>query len=283
VGLIDSLPPMSSADDRIQQMLDASSQADISYQTDIPRITVAPDTWIRRRKHTTWPAVYALGFSALMLWFSIGGFLGEFAHKHQNGGIVTGPIAIAAAIFAAREFRSGVRIGSGMVTIRGPVRTYVIAASEVASFEPESRGKTPPQPWAHRVDGRAIPIGSLSIGRAKSHATAASVAALQPLCDKLNDLLKAAQATPVSTALGQVDGVKLSRNVDQRDLTAWTIGAVIYTVAVWVAAVIVVAAHPKPLVIVPAVLFAGSGTAWSLLLIRSVKRSMKKDQRKTST
>jgi hypothetical protein len=260
-----------------------TDQFDISYQTNVPTITVAPDTWIRRRAHTTWIAAFALVFSAFMLWFSIGGFLGEFAHKSQNGGIVVGPIAIAAAIFAVREFRSGLRIGSGMVTIRGPVRTYVLAASDVASFEPECRGKTPPQPWAHRVDGRAIPIGSLSIGRARSDDTAANVTALRPLCDKLNELLKSAQATTVSTAFGRADGPKPSKNVDQRDLTAWTIGAVIYTVAVWVAAVIMVAAHPKLLVIVPAVLFVGSGTAWSLVLIRSVKRSMKKEQRKMST
>jgi hypothetical protein len=268
---------MSSADDRIQQMLDISSEADT------PTITVAPDTWIRNRRRTTRSAAFALVFSALMLWISIGGFAGEFAHKSQNGGIVVIPIAIAAAIFGVRQFRSGLRIGSGVVTIRGPVRTYVLAASDVSSFEPESRGKTPPQPWAHRADGRAIPVGSLSVGRAKSDQTAANVAALQPLCDKLNDLLKAAQAIPVSTDFGQVDGVKLSRNVDQRDLTAWTIGAVIYTVAVLVAAIIIVAAHPKPLVIIPAVLFVGSGTAWSLLLITSVKRSMKKDHRKTTT
>lgn len=153
-----------------------------------------------------------------------------------------------------------------------PVRTYVLAAREVASFEPESRGETPPQPWAHRVDGRAIPVGSLAVGRAKSAGTAATVAAPQPLCDKLNELLKAAQETLVSTAFDQVDGVKLSRNVDQRDLTAWTIGGLIYTVAVWVAAVIMISAHPKPLVIIAGVMFVGFGTTWRLVLIRSVRR-----------
>jgi hypothetical protein len=218
-----------------------------------------------------------------MLFLSVAGFLGWFVHKRQNGGLFDGPLAIGVAFFAVRVLMSGVRIGSDVVTIRGAFRTYVLSVDEVTRFEPAPRrGNHPPQPVAHRTDGRAIAVSSLSVGRSPTN-YAANVAALTPLCEQLNDVLRAAQAAPVSTMFGEGGGPKLSKDVDRRDLAALIIGGGMYGVIAWAVAVIAVAEHPSALMIVLAALFAGFSTASSWVLIRSRKRSMQRTQQDTST
>jgi hypothetical protein len=105
------------------------------------------------------------------------------------------PLAAVGFHVARRMAESGVWIGTDSVVVRGPVRTRVIATRDAIRFAAGASGagaNSTPMPVLIRSNGGPVGVWALGkegfIWQYEPH-----VHRLEPVCDDLNDTLRAAQ------------------------------------------------------------------------------------------
>ncbi len=82
--------------------------------------------------------------------------------------IIAGALAICLGFASLRCQLAGVRPEQRVVTIRGPLRTWHVAWSQLDSFSFEALGAFPAVGVANLRDGTKLPISGLSTGRVDS-------------------------------------------------------------------------------------------------------------------
>jgi hypothetical protein len=172
-------------------------------------VEVARSVWIRNRRRTrVWSAIAVL-WSVL---FACTLFIPS-AHWHKTLGEYLGlgviyfGIAALGMAFAGRVAKAGVWIGPDGIVVRGPFRTRSVSLADAEAFVPGLQGGAgngTPCPMLKRRDGR--PVGIWALGRRNLVFRYRRLfQEIQPLCDELNELVRALQsgsssAEPMSSA-----------------------------------------------------------------------------------
>jgi hypothetical protein len=168
-------------------------------------MSVAPSTWIRKRRRTLAFATCAFLNSAFWIWMLV--FMaGKPRYASHSGELVSIvlfflAVALASAVAGRRLARSGLWIGSTGIVVRGPLRTWRLAVGDVEQIEPGVQrpgdvGNGTPCPTLKLANGRAIGIWALG-GEGLIFDYRRLLEDMQPLCDDLNRLLERARVPPL--------------------------------------------------------------------------------------
>jgi len=166
------------------------------------RQMVGPDTvevgrsaWIRNPRRTrVWAALAVLWSLAFACLLFIQGSM-SLGEGLALGAFYFG-IAALGIVFARRVASAGVWIGPDGIIVRGPFRTQSVSVAEAQGFVPGLQGGAgngTPCPTLERRNGR--PVGVWALGRRNwVFHYQRLFGEIQPLCDELNDLLRAVQS-----------------------------------------------------------------------------------------
>jgi hypothetical protein len=162
-------------------------------------VVVTPETWMRKAKRTRGAAL--LGVTNAAVWVAMFFIPGNpYWHKTTGDYLALGVfffgVASLSLLYARRLARAGLRMAPDRVTIRGPLRTRSISLADAQRFVPGIQpgfGNGTPCPMLQRHDGRPVGIWALGregvVFRYRQHQEE-----LQPLCDRLNELLGSLQS-----------------------------------------------------------------------------------------
>lgn len=166
------------------------------------RVSIEPNTWIRKQRRTRQFATFAVCWSLAMLVIPLIVLLGDNSNWHNTPGNDVGLslffVALAAPGFwmARRLAGAGLWMGADSIMVRGPVRTRTLALADVNSFAPgvlAGGNNGTPCPVLKRAHGPAV--GVWALGREGVFWRYARYAdEMEPLCDELNDLLRKLKA-----------------------------------------------------------------------------------------
>jgi hypothetical protein len=167
---------------------------------------LATGSWMRRRRRTLLFAGYAFvlsGFWIAMI-FDVAGKQSVYEH---NGGLAVFVLfflvlAAASATLGVRVARCGLWIGADELVVRGPLRTWHVAAGCAEGFEPgvTGSGNRMPCPVLTRTDGR--PVGVWALGSdALTFGYRRALMDMHPLCEALNGLLANIEAQAQAAAV----------------------------------------------------------------------------------
>jgi hypothetical protein len=166
-------------------------------------VSVAPDSWIRKDDTSRALAVILSGFAALV--FAVLTIIALYAAVPDADAVtavaVVGMFAGLAAAFAwlaIRLLAAGVRVCTGEVRLRGMLRTRRIPLEDVERFEAGVFTSVPLHDEIGvrllRRDGRDLDVWALGGGAANGAvALEDGLLRLEPLCERLNDLLDEAR------------------------------------------------------------------------------------------
>lgn len=165
-------------------------------------MVIEPNTWIRQRRRTRGFAVAAACWSVGMLMIAPVAILSAHSHWHNTVGNDVGlgvfVCALAAAGFwmAHRLATAGVWLGSDGITVKGPFKARSLSVVDAQAFVPGVWGSGvngTPCPVLKRTHGPAVGLWALGrdgvIWRYARYADE-----LQPLCDQLNEVLRAVKS-----------------------------------------------------------------------------------------
>jgi hypothetical protein len=162
-------------------------------------VAMARDVWIRNARRTHgWTAIavlWSVVFAGLL--FTSGDLQGHHPLAEYLGlGAFYFGIAAVGIFLAGRVARAGVRIAADDILIRGPFRTRTVAIGDAQDFVPGLQGGAgngTPCPLLHRRGGGAV--GVWALGRRNVWFRYDRLCAeIQPVCDELNELVKALQS-----------------------------------------------------------------------------------------
>ncbi len=170
-----------------------------------PAVPVAANAWMRKPRRTNTFA--ALAYVNAAAWVAMGADVAT--QSRFTSDTVTLVVALVFLLgVAALSVIAGVRIaGCGLwmsadeVRVKGPLRSWTLSVDEVEGFEPgvSGAGKGTPCPLLKRTHGQ--PIGVWGLGdEGLFTGNRDSLAALRPLCDELNELLRTLTAARQPTA-----------------------------------------------------------------------------------
>jgi len=169
-----------------------------------PAPAPAPATWMRKRRRTLLFAGYAFALSAfwIAMIFDVAGKPSVYG---PNGGLAVFvlfflALAAASAGLGVRVARCGLWIDAGEIVVRGPLRTWRVAAGCAERFEPgvAGPGNGTPCPVLVRTDGKHIGVWALG-SEALTFGYKRALEDLRPLCEQLDTIL-AGVRPPVPTA-----------------------------------------------------------------------------------
>lgn len=159
-------------------------------------VTVSPNVWIRNRPQTGGLACAALVFALFWACATV-----VFATTHHpasqsgaTGVLITafgGLLTLGFALFGIGELRSGLRIGSEQVIVRGPWRTKRFAPKQVAGF---AVGRSfAPCAFLKPKKGKAVQVSALMRGGWSRRQEPQHARELQTVCEQLDALLVSVQ------------------------------------------------------------------------------------------
>jgi hypothetical protein len=208
-------------------LVDTYRMSGLSRSVASMRVEIAQGRWIRS------PARTATIGSLCFVWAGVFTWLAFHHHERvyqdsSSAGLTVFVLilAIPGLMLGVRELRSGLWIDSDAVVVRALFRTLRLSPNDVDGFKAEMR--LAPSPLLHRKHGAPVIIGALAHGGFLKSSQQKCLDALDPVCEQLNALLRAAQTeqpsrTPDALALRQSDREANYRAL-QRILVASAVG-----------------------------------------------------------
>jgi hypothetical protein len=243
-------------------------------RTDAAGIMVGSSIWMRNRRHTLAFSGFLLANTALYLWLAVYGFLGKAGDGGGGIGVLGLALAALSGLLAVRHARAGLWMGPDGIVVRGPFKTYRVAASSATGFVAGFVAKSAPAPMLQRKHGRPLRVSALSRGGGLTSRFPALVAQLEPLCDELNALLKTLQAgAPSSSDAADAASAQHEEAHEYRLLRA---SLLLSGAAYWIIPVVLVALRPTPVFAVWMAVVAVSGTVSTYLILRQVRKNRSK-------